>query len=310
MLCAMVAEASPTARPELRPVHLTSAWVVMLAASALPRILVQELTPGGTEWVRPVQAAALAAALVASFLVAALRRLRTVVAVFLIVHVAEWLVFEVAARLSPALTAGGSGFVPQMLAVQLPRLALALLVIAFGLRLFGGRRGFFLARGDLTGLAAPMPAIGLLRPTRWHRLAPILTLCLAGGTLAFILIASGAPLSRLSGAVPLLPFVLGFAAINAFGEEVTYRAPQLASLHGAIGPTHALLITAAYFGLAHYYGVPYGIVGVLMSAALGWLLGRSMLETKGLFWAWFIHFVMDVVIFTFLAAGSVTPGGR
>lgn len=34
-----------------------------------------------------------------------------------------------------------------------------------------------------------------------------------------------------------------------------------------------------------------------------------MLETRGFFWAWFTHFVQDVLIFSFMAAGSITPGG-
>jgi uncharacterized protein len=34
-----------------------------------------------------------------------------------------------------------------------------------------------------------------------------------------------------------------------------------------------------------------------MTGFLAWLLGKSMLETKGLFWAWFIHFLPDAVIF-------------
>ncbi len=54
---------------------------------------------------------------------------------------------------------------------------------------------------------------------------------------------------------------------------------------------------AAFFGFAHYYGMPNGIVGVLMAGVLGWLLGKSMLETRGLFWAWFIHFCQDILIF-------------
>jgi hypothetical protein len=33
-------------------------------------------------------------------------------------------------------------------------------------------------------------------------------------------------------------------------------------------------------------------------------------ETEGLFWPWFIHFLQDVVIYTFMAIGLVTAGGR
>jgi hypothetical protein len=46
-----------------------------------------------------------------------------------------------------------------------------------------------------------------------------------------------------------------------------------------------------------------------MAGFLGWFLGKSMLETRGLFWAWFIHFWQDVLIFAFLAIGSIRPGG-
>jgi hypothetical protein len=68
-------------------------------------------------------------------------------------------------------------------------------------------------------------------------------------------------------------------------------------------------MVAAYFGILHFYGVPYGYVGVFLAGFLGWLLAKSMLETRGLFWAWFIHFWQDVWIFSFMAVGLVVPGG-
>lgn len=67
-----------------------------------------------------------------------------------------------------------------------------------------------------------------------------------------------------------------------------------------------LLINAVFFGLSHYlYGSPPGIIGFLMTGFLAWLLGKSILETRGLFWAWFIHFVADVVIFASYAIAWV-----
>ena len=71
-----------------------------------------------------------------------------------------------------------------------------------------------------------------------------------------------------------------------------------------------LVFTAAFFGIGHYFGVPYGIVGVLMATFLGWMLGKAMLETRGFTWAWVIHFWMDVVIFFCMALGSVQPGAQ
>jgi membrane protease YdiL (CAAX protease family) len=99
------------------------------------------------------------------------------------------------------------------------------------------------------------------------------------------------------------------ATMNAFSEELTYRASLLGVLNGLIAPRQALFLTAAFFGLAHYYGVPYGIIGVIMSTFLGWMLGKAMLETRGFFWAWFIHFCQDVAIFSFMAIGAVSAGG-
>jgi hypothetical protein len=34
-----------------------------------------------------------------------------------------------------------------------------------------------------------------------------------------------------------------------------------------------------------------------MTGFLAFLLGKSMLETRGLTWPWFIHFLPDTVIF-------------
>jgi len=52
------------------------------------------------------------------------------------------------------------------------------------------------------------------------------------------------------------------------------------------------------FYLAHYlYGSPHGVTGFLMTGFLAFLLGKSMLETKGFLWPWLIHFLPDVVIF-------------
>jgi hypothetical protein len=48
---------------------------------------------------------------------------------------------------------------------------------------------------------------------------------------------------------------------------------------------------------------------VALAWFLGWILAKSMLETRGLAWAWFIHFVQDVAIFGFMAIGAITPGG-
>ena len=66
----------------------------------------------------------------------------------------------------------------------------------------------------------------------------------------------------------------------------------------------AALLTAVLFGLGHYYGQPSGPIGVLMAGFAGWIWAKSMIETRGSAWAFLIHMVQDIVIFSFLAAGA------
>jgi hypothetical protein len=129
------------------------------------------------------------------------------------------------------------------------------------------------------------------------------------GTLAFLILAGRPPLDIALRALPFLPAILIAATLNAFNEELTYKASFLSVLEDVVGRNQALYLMAAYFGIGHFYGIPYGVIGVLMAGFLGWFLGKSMLETRGMGWAWFIHFWQDVLIFAFLAIGSITPGG-
>lgn len=105
--------------------------------------------------------------------------------------------------------------------------------------------------------------------------------------------------------LPMIPSILVYAALNAFSEEMTYRAPLLATLEPAVGSGHALWQTAVFFGVAHYFGVPGGLIGAALSIFMGWILSKAMLETRGLFWSWWIHFLSDVVIFCFIGMALV-----
>lgn len=57
------------------------------------------------------------------------------------------------------------------------------------------------------------------------------------------------------------------------------------------------MVSALLFGIPHYLGTPGQLIGVLAAGFLGWFLAKSVLETKGLGWAWFVHFLQDVIIF-------------
>jgi membrane protease YdiL (CAAX protease family) len=73
---------------------------------------------------------------------------------------------------------------------------------------------------------------------------------------------------------------------------------MLSTLTGTLGKNQSLLLTCVFFGLAHFlYGSPPGILGFALTGFLAFLLGKSMLETKGMLWAWIMHFVPDAFIF-------------
>jgi hypothetical protein len=83
----------------------------------------------------------------------------------------------------------------------------------------------------------------------------------------------------------MLPSILFYAALNAINEEMTYRAPMLATLEPMAGSRQALWNSVFFFGIAHYFGTPGGILRGLLSIFMGWILGKGMFETRGLFWS-------------------------
>lgn len=115
-------------------------------------------------------------------------------------------------------------------------------------------------------------------------------------------------LQQLVGALGLMPVILLLSALNAFNEEVAYRSAVLAPLVPAVGARRALWIVAVLFAIMHYYSAVNGVVGVLLTIFMGWILTKAMLETRGFFWPWLLHFTQDVIIFWFIAAGSTRLG--
>lgn len=160
------------------------------------------------------------------------------------------------------------------------------------------RSDFFLVKGQLDAQIEPVRWLGIRSGESWHKFGWIFgiiaALAVAVPTIALLNPSSDVLIKSL----PLIPAVLLFAAINAFNEELYFRATLLSTLTKVIGKTHALLINVALFGLAHYLnGSPPGVTGLVMTGFLAFLLGKSMLETRGFLWAWIIHFLPDVMIF-------------
>lgn len=91
-------------------------------------------------------------------------------------------------------------------------------------------------------------------------------------------------------------WIIIFSLTNSFSEEIIYRIGLNGPLANLLSPNKIFLISAVIFGLAHFQGIPNGVIGVILAGLLGYILSKSVHETNGLFWAWLIHFLQDVII--------------
>jgi membrane protease YdiL (CAAX protease family) len=132
----------------------------------------------------------------------------------------------------------------------------------------------------------------------WNTLGPVVAIAFTLGTTMYMSFAVASKHGVVNGQFwKLLPLVLLFAATNAWSEEILSRFVIVAGLHGRLSPPVICWISSVIFGVPHFFGTPSGIFGVMMAGLMGWILAKSMLETKALGWALFIHFLQDVVIF-------------
>jgi membrane protease YdiL (CAAX protease family) len=172
------------------------------------------------------------------------------------------------------------------------------------LLLYRSPRKVYLVKGDLSVKASRIVWLGIEEGRiSWGRLSVISALLIAVGTILLtVLTVTGlsqpATLERLPR---LLPLIVLFALVNSFSEGVVYRSSVLGPLKEAIPKDYLVVVSSAFFGVAHYYGAPGGIIGVIMSGLLGWYMCRSMYETQGFVSAWIIHFFQDIVIFSTIA---------
>ncbi len=302
------AEIPAQSQPVSRMVSI-SAWALVLFASLLPEVLWSELTGTDSSWFAGLRIAGLAALILVASFWKALRPLRNFIVVLFVISAAPELIGRINLSLPILQDILGGGIATQLQASQFSKMAVALVMVAVLLILRYSRSQIYLTKGRLDAPITPVRWMGFPRPDPWWSFGGQYSVYIPLGMGTVLWLTSRVPLSSLERAATWLPAILVFAAMNAFSEEITYRASMLATLEGPAGYQQAWLMSAAFFGIAHFYGVPYGWTGMLLAGFNGWLLGKAMLETRGLFWAWWMHFLQDVVIFLFITAGAVTPGG-
>lgn len=189
---------------------------------------------------------------------------------------------------------------------QITALVLAIVVIGIVYGLTGREGLAYLNLSKRDGTIRPEPWIGIKPKATetWKNLGAnfAIVITLVTAVVIYFQVVHGKSISL--ELFPGVILILLFALMNAFTEEIIFRFSFVAvvSKYG-FSPYAAQGLAAATFGIVHYFGNPGGIPGVLMAAFIGWFLAKSMLETKGFFWALLIHCLQDVVIFSALFMG-------
>jgi membrane protease YdiL (CAAX protease family) len=150
--------------------------------------------------------------------------------------------------------------------------------------------------GSISALAKEMKFFGIKEGDSWLKTGLSLCVVITGITAVFMYFQIQATQTDFTFITGALTWILLFSLTNSFGEEMIFRMGIVAPLKDIIPPKSIYLISAILFGIPHFAGMPSGIIGATMAGVLGYVLAKSMVETKGIFWAWTIHFLQDVVI--------------
>jgi len=292
--------------------RLVFPWTIVLIASPLAIISWRTLAIHEPFWWPWIHFAALLIFLSLTFIKSTLKHFRRFTAIVAVIFLMgygggwEWgLIPLIRSSASWSLWITQAPKAVSEIALHFLRLSPALIILSFLLLTGRKRKEFYLIRGDIQAKVEKSRILGIKKPEPWIKIALIFSVVFASVTASFLITVNGFPLNSFVSNWFLIPIGLLIATMNAFNEEFTLRAAPLGEIEPIIGKLNSLLITATYFGLGHYFGVPSGVLGVLLSGFLGWFLGKSMIETKGFFVAWLVHFITDIPIFLFFIAGGV-----
>jgi uncharacterized protein len=156
----------------------------------------------------------------------------------------------------------------------------------------------FFRLGNVNAHISKISWLGITGNETWLQIASTLGLWITLGTGTFMFFQLKKEGADYRYFLFSLLWAIPFSIANAFSEEAIFRVGIVSPMYGVLSIPLILLISGTLFGIPHYFGTPSGVIGVLMAGFLGWLLAMSLVETQGIFVAWAIHFVQDVVIIT------------
>jgi len=299
-----VAAAPAVPRPEASTGPLLYlAWAIVILLT-VPEIILRAFLQVDTSWMLLARIGLLAGSLALTVVWPLIRPLRGMLTIFLVIYVIEAWLFLTAIPQTPIYRnvvsddANAAFFAERLLRIG------AVLVMLVVLLLMGLRRhDFYLAVGDLKATAEKTRVIPR-KDEPWTTFGRNYAIISVGLLLLFLIPALQPSLAGFS--VGLLLFAAVCAAMNSFAEEFLYRAALIPQVLPLFGKGATLLLVPVWFGLAHYFGIPSGLTGVLLTAIGGWFFAKSMIETRGIAWAWFLHFLADFTVYmVLLLAGGL-----
>ena len=194
-----------------------------------------------------------------------------------------------------------SALINKQLVYQLSTLMLTFLFLTLLWKLKTKEFVQYFRRGHISAPIMPAPYVGIKpkKDENWLHLGKnfsvIITLVTLGVIYFQVIYKNTFDYSKV---LILLPIAVGFSLVNSFVEESITRLGIVATFKNIIPDNSIMILSGLLFGGIHYLGTPGGVTGVVVAGFLGWFLAKSILETKGFFWAWLIHFLQDIVIFT------------
>jgi membrane protease YdiL (CAAX protease family) len=280
------------------------AWAIVLLLT-VPEIILRAFLRVDTSWMLLGRIGLLAGSFALTFVWPLLRPLRGMLVVFLVIYLVEAWLFLTAIPQSQIYrdVVGGDANLA-FFGERLMRIGAVLVMFVVLLLMGFRRRDLYLTVGDLKATAEPTRLKIPHRPEPWTTFGRNYAIISVGLLLFFLIPALQPSLANFS--VGLLLFAAVCAAMNSCAEEFLYRSALIPQVLPLFGKGATLMLVPAWFGLAHYFGVPNGLTGVLLAGIGGWFFAKSMIETRGIAWAWFLHFLADFTVYLLLLlAGSL-----
>jgi membrane protease YdiL (CAAX protease family) len=274
---------------------LNAAWAVVLVLT-VPQIVLGAIMHQDTAWLAPARITFLTAFTGLTFGWSPVRPLRGMAVVFLVIYVVEsWLFGTVLQQSQFFKDIFGSNVNLAFFGQRLLRIGAVLVMLLVLLRMGSKRQDLYLTVGNLKAVTEPERWGIPRKPETWPGFGGRYALIIVVLFLLFMVPGLRPSLSNLS--VGLVLFAALCAVMNALAEEFLYRSALLPQVLPLFGKGASLLLVAGWFGIGHYFGVPMGFTGVILTGLGGWIFAKAMVETQGMGWSLFLHFISDFTIY-------------